>query len=444
MENAITSSLRRTSWAISCVLFIGITLQASSPKLPPIIRKEFYTPIYSQNATACPQRGCSRALVICRYEKEHQGKTCEFCLDCDKKCKVCPEDFTQCALCLENHPIEDEVVLKCDHIFGRECLNEAITNGYHKCPICRVPIEYKETSHCEFCDSEILVSERSCSYTCCFRVAVTIPTRRHRQKHILHERCIRGIAEKNAFKLKSDGIVYFRCLLEHSERVETGSDLFVPALPIFPVLKDIRHTLPVLGSTTNACEICHKQVYSFQKETTYRCQWARDWSLLWGCKDHLFHEECLKPIAERRARKNDLGNYVFFCPGDHNDGLDTSIAHQHHLEINLLPGFVPQKKVDDMCPICITKVDRYSSEAAAPLRYNNLPRGLRGPHVNEKLFCHKKCLTAYILKYNSIVRPWFCPPERRIPCPAHLLMADLTHSIILTEEEHLEICRWIG
>ena len=296
METANPSCRLFISWTVYLMVSISIfydvvpSSSSSSPSRPACISKEFYEPIYCLNGKECPKKGCNRCLVTCRYTEEHKNKNCEYCPICDVKCQACPEDFTRCAICLDNHPVHDEVTLVCNHVFGRDCLNGWISTNQHMCPLCRADIKFKESAHCNFCDSEILPSERSCSYTCNFRVTYAI-THRSVEKHVCHERCIKGFAEKNAFILEAGGTSYFRCPLEHKESVESAGDLYVKVIPVIPSLIKKEPTFPIKGSEAHACEICHRTVTVSQKKSSYTCNWQRGWSLKWGKKDHIFHED---------------------------------------------------------------------------------------------------------------------------------------------------------
>ena len=43
-----------------------------------------------------------------------------------------------CSICLLKYEDEDDIiVLKCTHIFHKECVNEWLKNNSNKCPVCR-------------------------------------------------------------------------------------------------------------------------------------------------------------------------------------------------------------------------------------------------------------------------------------------------------------------
>jgi len=320
----------------------------------------------------------------------------------------------QCAICFEDHVQlkEPVVTLICNHSFGAACLLQW-KKVSQTCPKCRYKLVPKPFANsvvaltCHLCNQRLGANERSMTYTCLYNGSWNW----QKETHVFHESCIKPYALRASFisrktfaHYETAGDIVFACPCEHKDQVLKRchrpriklEELLrcKPPLPaVLPgeVRKRYDEVYPAepADSVKTACEICHRTVLEEEKKSTYTCTW-NDGSW-WGGpakRTHLFHEDCLKPYAEKNAQKRENGEIHFFCPVDHG-----GVANHDELYVPLLEGFdSPYAK--HLCTYCSNEVSKHDPEAVI-LEYENSSSIIgMSSKVVEKVWCHKPCLAA--------------------------------------------------
>lgn len=384
-------------------------------------------PLYSDTVANQSQATCT-ACVKRQCHDNH-----EYCPICEQACKECPEDCRDCredcAICLESHRElgEGEAVLECNHKFGVDCIKRWESESLHKdCPKCRRVITYKL---CALCNSSIHEWEPYCTYDCIYRWWMW-----EHEKHIFHRRCIEPLARKSAFmadheirQVTSSGVtmiirkgdIAFHCPAKHKKGSGYSTcDLKVPLSKVIPYLlyKDEFFPWKKTSKDISKCDLCHREIKPDQKKCSYTCHY-RDYHH--RHQDHVFHEACLRPYAERAAYKQvrlgkETGKMVFICPVDHDCGV---YYPADDLEVELLHGFKPESVVQT-CIACKKDLDIYDPDTRR-IEFRGFPGLLSLDIVDEKLYFHAHCFGALVAATAYPQTEGLSKVVTMLPCPCH-------------------------
>ena len=159
-------------------------------------------------AVGCIQPLMGSSVAVAQNAQAAEATKCESCfslkIPCDKDktqsyCRACEEHAcdeckVSCVICTEDHKGkgETEAVLKCGHIFGKECIEKWGNWSLNaSCPSCRANIENKGYIYnklcCSICQNTIADRASSPSYEC-----------EVDEEHHFHEGCLNTYIRKHA------------------------------------------------------------------------------------------------------------------------------------------------------------------------------------------------------------------------------------------------------
>lgn len=385
-----------------------------------VVKKIFQKSLHSLYGEHVAHNEC----VTCQERTCHRGHI--FCPICEEVCQECPvgcnDCRSQCSICLDFHrELQDqkEVVLECNHSFGEVCIKGWEDSSEHKdCPMCRKAIVYRT---CALCNDTIREWEASCTYDCHYRWWGW-----EQEKHVFHRRCIEPYARKAAFvsdndirKIKKGDIIFCCPVLHKVGSGNSSTDLKVPLNTVIPLRLYRDETFPSESSVRDKtlCNICHRSITADQKRSSYICKY-RDYG--WREEEHVFHESCLKPYAERNAhiqKKHgvDTGKIVFHCPVAHE--CEVWYPHKGDLEIELLPGFRPEC-VLYFCVVCDKDVEIDHADTIMA-EFHGFPGGLNCDRIHEKQYYHRACFGEFVAKTARQKVTWGGVVKVVYPCPCH-------------------------
>jgi len=377
--------------------------------------------LYSPRSSEMPRcNECSISKVKC-HDKH------EYCQQCDAKCKECPVDCEQCELtcviCLCEHKIEDEQALVCNHVFGEECIAGWEAQGDDKgCPSCRASIVYKARENCSLCDEHINPREPSIAYPCNYRDRgglmlndywIPVPAR-VTETHVFHERCIKRLAlliaiKKNPYDPNEEPV--FHCPVRHKHLCyHTTKDHKIPLSKVVPKQEYSKKIFPTGVMSSTSCEFCHYQVKPGENYTTYPCRWHNGTKNVE--KQHLFHDTCLQPFAEKTAYKSDKdGSFVFFCPCDH------GYVSDHEKFVVPLPTKFTAEYIFYRCAVCKKEVDE--SDPSNVIDTYDDYKLLSMTPIIEKIWYHSKCWGKHIAQSAKRRVAWSGEVYYTYTCPKH-------------------------
>jgi hypothetical protein len=240
------------------------------------------------------------------------------------------------------------------------------------------------------------------------------------------------------------GDIVFHCPALHKSGSNSSKTYLKVALAKV-IHVDLIKTLPFQSQTEaeckDLCALCHKAITDDEKKCSYLCKYE-EWC--WREDMHHFHEDCLKPYAERNAYKQtgptaETGKIVFICPVDHSCGV---WYPQRDLEREILPGFKPECIIRD-CAICREYVNiddadtvkiEYREEGSLKKAIHTL--GLQEMVEVEVNYYHSKCFGKFASEHAYRQKTLmgigemkaFCPCPRHIGTKwAHLVELDKNH-----------------
>jgi hypothetical protein len=274
---------------------------------------------------------------------------------------------------------------------------------------------------CALCNDTIREWEASCTYDCHYRWWGW-----EQEKHVFHRRCIEPYARKAAFVSDCDirkikkGDIIFCCPVPH--KVGSGSsrtDLKVPLTKVIPlrIYKDEDFPLERVLRDKSVCNICHRPITADQKKSSYICKY-RDYG--WREEEHVFHEGCLKPYAERNAHMQKkygiaTGKIVFHCPVAHE--CDVWYPDKGDLEIELLPDFRPEC-ILYYCAVCGKDIEIEDPDIITA-EFNGFAGGLSCDKIYEKQYYHPACFGEFVAKTARQKVTWGGVVKAVYPCPCH-------------------------
>ncbi len=410
-------------WAILFLSF-GTSLFPSSPVMAPVLEK-FKRVRYKSKLGLYSPRNSPSVCATCNTRRFKC--TCKnneyYCRTCQTGCEKCLEN-TICLVCLVDPA---DYSLACNHAFCEPCIRQWDKKSPNKdCPSCRKPIIYKDKKLCEMCHEYIDAREKTCFYECEYRDSSVLSTY-HTDKHFFHEECIRTYALKAGYKhystCNNKVFTRFHCPVKHKENPNQG-DIQVSLTSIIPAHQFKNIKFPTKSEEKNSCEICHRSISQNQKKIVYTCNLLV--SNLWGTeekREHMFHDACLKPLAERTAYKRLDGTIVFYCPVNHG-----YVLRQSDIVVPLPGGYKPEH-IFYRCSICEKRVEP-KDPTLVVLSYNGIAKGFTDAVVHEKLWYHKKCWGKHVAEFARKRVSWWGVVSYRYVCPRHN-GTDLEHDFVI-------------
>ncbi len=274
---------------------------------------------------------------------------------------------------------------------------------------------------CALCNDVIYTRDSSCEYDCDYRWWTW-----EREHHVFHSECIvpfalkaAGISDKARQDLTGADVTFHCPVLHKKGSNNSKTDLKVPLCKIIPANQIEKQLFPSSSSVRdkNRCDHCHRAITPDQKRSTYTCNY-RDYSL--HKEEHNFHEDCLKPYAERNAHKQkqygkETGKVVFNCPVDHEYGVWYPEADLE-IDLTLLPDFKPAA-VQFSCAVC-NKLVEIDNPKTITTAFSGFPGGTVDK-VQEINYYHPKCFGEFVAKTAHKRTTWLGEIKMVYPCPCH-------------------------